>query len=137
MFAADAMSNFMRPHAHPCLTVKTETRSIKTTEGQARSIAHWINSRHWWAHLGDAFVLVVDVNAEPGAALADVLQPGVTRVAVFAHLLARRLALRALVNVHALLAVRTQPQPRPVHGIPHPAQSSILGAILPHKRNRQ
>jgi hypothetical protein len=59
-------------------------------------------------------VLIVDVDAKAGTAFADVLQAGVARVAVLALLLAWSLPLCTLVDVHALLAVRAQPQARPV-----------------------
>ncbi len=70
--------------------------------------------KHILAHLGDALVLVLNVHGEAGAALAHVLQAGLAWVLVLALLIARCGALRALINVHALLAVLPQPQPSPI-----------------------
>ena len=69
------------------------------------------------ADLGDALVLVLDVDAVAGAALAGVLQPGVTRVLVHALLVAQRSALRTLIDVHTLLPVLSQAQPRPARNL--------------------
>ena len=61
------------------------------------------------ADLRNALVLVLNVNAVAGAALAGVLQPGVARVLVHALLVAQCSALRALINVHTFLPILSKP----------------------------